>query len=120
MGRVIHFEIPAKSPEKLTGFYKDVFGWTFQKWGDMDYWLTDTGPKDKPGIGGAISKDSKYLKSTVNTLDVSDIHESMESIKKHGGKILTEIMDIPNVGKFCYCKDPEGNIFGIMQSTGSM
>ena len=40
MGRVIHFEIPAKSPEKLTGFYKDVFGWTFQKWGDMDYWLT--------------------------------------------------------------------------------
>jgi catechol 2,3-dioxygenase-like lactoylglutathione lyase family enzyme len=56
MPRVIHFEIPADNAERAIKFYSDVFGWNIQKWGPQDYWLVDTGEKDQPGIGGAITK----------------------------------------------------------------
>ena len=34
MNRVIHFEIPADDPEKTIAFYRKVFGWKFQQFGD--------------------------------------------------------------------------------------
>ena len=40
MPRPAHFEIPAENPERAIAFYKDVFGWNFQKWdGPMPYWM---------------------------------------------------------------------------------
>ena len=43
MGKVAHFEIPTSNPEKAIEFYSKVFGWKFNKWGEMDYWLTEAG-----------------------------------------------------------------------------
>jgi hypothetical protein len=45
MGRVIHFEIHAAAPQKLIDFYTALFGWSFQKYGPMDYWVIVTGPE---------------------------------------------------------------------------
>lgn len=120
MGRIIHFEIPSDSPEKLTSFYSEIFGWTYQKYGDMEYWLAGTGDKDKPGIDGAITRRSENVPYTVNTVEVNSIDQARQLIQQHGGQVLSDTMDIPDVGKFAYCKDPEGNIFGILQSTGNM
>src|ERR1043165_2576568 len=40
MPRVIHFEIHTENPERAMQFYKNLFGWQFQKWeGPMDYWV---------------------------------------------------------------------------------
>ena len=44
---VVHFEIPANNPEKLSGFYKNLFGWKFEKMslgeGEQgDYWMIET------------------------------------------------------------------------------
>ncbi|MEO5570309.1 MAG: VOC family protein, partial [Bacteroidia bacterium] len=36
MSRISHFEIPSDHPEKSMSFYKHVFGWTFQKFGEHD------------------------------------------------------------------------------------
>ena len=48
--RIVHFEIPANEPQKLTKFYSDLFGWKFQKAAipGPEYWLCDTG-KEGPG-----------------------------------------------------------------------
>ena len=37
---VVHFEIPADNVERLSKFYKDVFGWKITKapMPDFDYW----------------------------------------------------------------------------------
>jgi predicted enzyme related to lactoylglutathione lyase len=41
---IVHFEIPANNPEKLSEFYKNLFGWKIEKMsmGDMDYWMIET------------------------------------------------------------------------------
>jgi predicted enzyme related to lactoylglutathione lyase len=54
--RVVHFEINANDPEKLTEFYEQVFNWKFEKWkGPMEYWLIMTG-ENEPGIDGGLSR----------------------------------------------------------------
>ena len=56
MPRVIHFEIVAEKPERAMKFYKEVFGWEFNKWnGPQDYWLVKTGEDSQPGINGGLT-----------------------------------------------------------------
>ncbi|WP_244432547.1 VOC family protein [Desulfocurvibacter africanus] len=56
--RVIHFEIPARDPERANAFYSGVFGWDVRKWeGPEDYWLLTTGPDEEPGINGDHAAD---------------------------------------------------------------
>ena len=115
MGRIVHFEMPSDKPEELLEFYKTVFGWSGQKWGANDYWLLDTGNTRNPAINGAISKKNEQLQCVVNTINVDDIAKSISLVGTNGGTVLTEIMDIPKVGKIAYFKDPEGNTFGLIE-----
>lgn len=37
--RVVHFEIGAEDPEKLSEFYKKALGWEINLWPGSDYWM---------------------------------------------------------------------------------
>jgi predicted enzyme related to lactoylglutathione lyase len=116
MGRVIHFEFSSKEPEKAAEFYREVFGWKFDKWeGPLDYWLVTTGDEREPGINGGLGTRGEEPPATVNTIDVKDAKKAMEMIEKAGGKILSPIHAVPGVGWNAYFTDPEGNQWGIMQ-----
>jgi uncharacterized protein len=119
MAKVIHFEIPAEDPEKVGQFYREAFGWEIRKWENQDYWLIMAGPKEEPGVNGAIYKKGQNDK-TINTISVEKIEEAMEKVKKAGGEILGEVIDIPKVGRFIYAKDVEGTPFGILQVSDEM
>jgi predicted enzyme related to lactoylglutathione lyase len=127
MSRVVHFEIHASDPEPLVAFYTSLFGWTFQKWaGPMDYWLIATGPVEKPGINGGLMKrhgkapiPDQPVSSFVCTVDVTSAKASLEKAVELGGTVALPIMPVPGIGWLCYAKDPDGNIFGMMQSDPS-
>ena len=117
MSRVVHFEINADEPERATRFYAKVFGWTVQKWdGPVDYWLLMTGDKKEPGIDGAITPRSDPPEATVMTVDVPSIDECVSNVKENGGTVIVPKMPVPGVGWLAYCKDTEGNTFGMMQA----
>lgn len=113
--KVVHFEIPAENPEKLGEFYKQVFAWKIEQWGDTPYWMAQTGPKEEQGIGGAIYQKSADRNVTVNTISVENLEKYMKLIQESGGKVLGEIMDIPTVGRNVMALDPEGNLFGMIE-----
>lgn len=122
MPRVVHFEIHAADPERAVNFYQTLFGWTFQKWeGPMDYWLIITGPDDQRGINGGLVRrqgeiDGQAVIAYVCTVDVEDVEASVQSAIDNGGQVALPKMPIPGVGWLAYCKDTEGNIFGVMQN----
>jgi hypothetical protein len=122
MSRVVHFEIHAENPQRAIDFYKAVFGWQFQKWeGPEEYYLITTGPDDQPGINGGLVKrrgpiDGTAVIAYVCTVNVSAIDKDVEKIQKSGGQIVVPKMAIPSMGWLAYAKDPEGNIFGVMQN----
>jgi predicted enzyme related to lactoylglutathione lyase len=122
MPRVVHFEIHVGDPERAIIFCEKVFGWTFQKWeGAMPYWLITTGPDDQRGInGGMVPRrgeiDGQAVIAYVCTVDVESIDTSIVTVEKGGGTVVLPKMPVPGVGWLVYCKDTEGNIFGMMQA----
>jgi predicted enzyme related to lactoylglutathione lyase len=116
MGRVVHFEIPSADPEKASGFYRDLFGWQIQDAGvGMPYFLAKTG-EEEPGIDGAIMGNDGTAKTVVNTIGVESLDTTLAKVKELGGQVVTDIMPIPGVGTFAYCKDLDGNLFGVLQA----
>jgi predicted enzyme related to lactoylglutathione lyase len=122
MPRVVHFEIHAGDPDRAVNFYTTLFGWTFQKWeGPMDYWLVTTGPDGQPGINGGLIRrqgeiDGQAVIAYVCTVDVANVDESTQTATSNGAQVVVPKMPIPGVGWLVYCKDTEGNIFGMMQN----
>ena len=125
MPRVVHFEIHAADPARGVKFYEKIFGWTFQKWeGPMEYWLITTGPDDQPGINGGLLPrrgeiDGQAVIAYVCTVDVADLNGSIATVEANGGTLAVPKMPLPGMGWFAYCKDTEGNIFGMMQNDPS-
>jgi predicted enzyme related to lactoylglutathione lyase len=117
----VHFEIHTGDPERAIRFYNSLFDWTFQKWeGPMEYWMVMTGPADQPGINGGLMRrqgeiDGQAVIAYVCTVDVADIDASTNTAVANGGQVVVPKMPIPGVGWLVYCKDTEGNIFGMMQ-----
>lgn len=122
MSRVVHFEIHAGNPERAITFYQKVFDWSFQKWeGPMPYWLITTGPNDQPGINGGLIQrqgevDGQAVIAYICTIDVKSVDDSIGIVEQNGGTVVVPKMPIPGVGWLVYCKDTEGNIFGMMQA----
>jgi len=119
MPRVIHFELTADNPERAVTFFEKVFGWNINKWGgSADYWLVMTGADDVPGFNGAIMR--RTNRGTVTyARDVPSVDEFIQRIVEAGESDITPKMLIPGVGWHAYCKDTEGNTFGIMETDPS-
>ncbi len=124
MPRIIHFEIHADTPERAVKFYQELFGWEFTKWeGPMPYWLIKTGPDGQPGINGgllprrgATPAGELPVIAYVCTVDVSALDDYLKKAQARGGVVAVPKMAIPGIGWLAYCKDTEGNIFGMMQT----
>ena len=121
MPRVVHFEIHAGDPERAVAFYQKLFDWKFQKWeGPMDYWLVITGPDGEPGINGGLIRrqgevDGQAVIAYVCTVGVQSVDDSTATAQANGAQVVVPKMPVPGVGWLVYCKDTEGNIFGMMQ-----
>ena len=55
-------------------FYRDIFGWKFEKWnGPMEYRSVTTGDEKEPGINGGFSRENSQLMPNMNTIGVSSV-----------------------------------------------
>ena len=121
---IVHFEIPGEDVEKLKQFYTGVFGWKIEKApGPMEYWLIRTVPTDdkgmlqRPGVNGGMIKKQNPEHKPVNYIAVESIDESIEKVKKLGGKIIMPKQEVPTVGWIATAIDPEGNQIALLQPT---
>ncbi len=125
MDKVVHFEIPADDLERAQKFYKSVFGWKMDAVPEMEYILIGTVPLDEKGmpaepgaINGGMMKRQSPVNSPVITINVENIEDAMKNVKKMGGKIIREKMQVGDMGYASYFKDTEGNIIGLWQRIG--
>ena len=116
--RVIHFDIPCDDLERAKGFYGTVFGWTFQQWGDVPYWLATTG-KDEPGIDGGFGQRTVPGDTTMNSIGVPDVDAYAQKVVANGGKAAGPRTPLPGIGWLVWCQDTEGNPFGLFQDDPS-
>lgn len=116
VNRPVHFEIPAKEPEKLAKFYTDVFGWQFIKAPipGMEYWLCTTG-SEGAGINGAILPRQNAEHNLTNYINVASVDATIEKATKAGAKVALAKMPVPGVGFVACLIDPQGNMCGLWE-----
>jgi predicted enzyme related to lactoylglutathione lyase len=122
---VVHFEMPYKDEGRVTKFYSEVFGWNMNAMGeDMGkYILAGTTPADEnmmattPGQinGGFFHASEQAGNSPLVTIQVEELNAAIEAVKKAGGEVLNEPVDIPEVGKYVAIRDTEGSRVSLLQ-----
>ena len=125
MNPVVHFEMPYDDRARVAKFYESVFGWKMQQLGEEmgRYVLANTtgvpeGQPKRPGAinGGFFPKKADWPAQHPSVvIAVDDIKASMEKVKRSGGKVLGEPMEIPGVGQYVSFMDTEGNRVSLLQ-----
>ena len=115
----------------MSEFYTNIFGWKTEQLGpEMGNYVVVTtsetdekGHPEKPGMigGGFYQKtDDPDLHHPSVVIAVDDINESINKVKKGGGRILGEPMEIPGIGMYVSFTDTEGNRVSILQPSQDM
>lgn len=123
---IVHFEIPADDPERAAKFYRELFGWTINKWegsaaGGMEYWMVQTVPTDdsgmpaRPGVNGGLMRRMFPGQPPVNYISVENVNDFVRRAERLGAKMLMDKTPVPGMGWFAQLKDPEGNIFAVWE-----
>lgn len=116
MAQVVHFEIPVDDPDRAKDFYRAVFDWKLEGYGDTPYWLASTGDQGGMGIDGALIGRSEVHRSTVVVIDVEDLDDAVERAVGAGAAEVHPKQAVPGMGWSAYVRDPEGNVIGLWQS----
>ena len=126
MNSVVHFEVAADDPQRAKKFYGSVFDWNFAEMSGEygNYIMAHTTETDKEGmpqrkgaINSGIMKKDKTAKNTILTVGVDNLDETLEKVKQSGGKVISEKIEVPNVGMYARIEDTEGNTVSLMQPT---
>jgi len=124
---VVHFEIHAAEPQRLIDFYSALFGWTFTRFGEVEYWVINTGDGSivtgsaghgingglvqrqgaSPQVGGPVAGANLVL-------GVDDVDAVFTKGIELGGVGALPPADMAGVGRIAYLIDPDGNIFGFI------
>jgi uncharacterized protein len=115
---MVHFEIPVNDPAKLSNFYEQLFGWTFNKMpgGDMDYWLIAHKDAGENETMGGLYKRTMGETGFINYFSVVNIDQSLAKATSLGATVVKGKQEIPGIGHFAIVQDPDNNTFAFFQA----
>jgi predicted enzyme related to lactoylglutathione lyase len=119
MNAPAYFEIQADDTNRAVRFYREIFGWKFDKVDGLpiEYWRIETsGPR-----GGLLKRPAKTpspehgTNAFVCSMEVTSFDDMAAKVASHGGKVALPKFAVPGVCWQGYFIDTEGNTFGIFQ-----
>lgn len=125
MNSVVHFEMPYSDAQRVKKFYESAFGWQMKTLGpEMGNYVlaatTESDDNNRPKTPGAINggffpTGSGGVSQPMLVVAVDDIQAAMKKVTAAGGKIVSEPVDIPGIGKYVSFTDTEGNRTNMLQ-----
>ncbi len=111
---VVHFEVQALEPERLQGFYADLFDWQVDADNPIGYGMVDTGTDE--GIRGGIGPAGGGQGGLTWYAQVDDPDAYLRRAEELGGEIVLPTTEVPG-GQVTLAMfaDPEGNRVGLVK-----
>jgi uncharacterized protein len=107
--KIAYVELPSTNVPTLKTFYGQLFGWTFEDFGDEYAAVHDAGLE--AGFNGDPGSQSK---APLVIIEATDIQATFEQVKAAGGTITMPIYGYPG-GKRFHFLDPSGNELAVFQ-----
>lgn len=108
---VVHWEINARDPKALHGFYAELFGWKVNADNPMGYGVVTAGGG---GINGGIGP-AQGIPGVTFYVRVPDLDAALRRAGELGGRTVVPPTHIPNMVTFAVFTDPEGNRIGMVK-----
>jgi predicted enzyme related to lactoylglutathione lyase len=98
-------------------FYKDVVGWTAEPFAGTPMPYTVFKRKGDVGIGGMLQRpaDMPMPPFWAMYIGVPNFENAAAHVKRLGGREISPVIDIPDVGRMQMMADPQGAAFYIMK-----
>ena len=111
-------ELATPNLEESINFYTELLGWEIEGiklQAGMTYNVVKA--QGNP-IGGMMAMPPQTPQGTPamwgSFITVDDVEAVAQKAGKIGAKIVVPVIDIPEIGKFCFIQDPQGAIFAII------
>lgn len=103
-------ELMTTDVEAAKRFYGELFGWSMK---DMpmegiSYTVVRAGGREIGGIMSMPPGAQGMPPTWGNYVTVDDVDETVRKVVELGGSVVAEPRDIPDVGRFCVIRDPQG------------
>jgi uncharacterized protein len=118
-GTIFWTDLTIGNADEVRNFYSEVVGWKFE-FVDMgeysDYsMLTPNTKKTVAGICHATGPNTNLPAQWMIYITVENIKKSIEQCEKLGGKLISELKNYGNAGRYCVIKDPAGAVCALFQ-----
>lgn len=122
IGGISWIDLTINNAQEVRDFYSDVIGLKAQplSMGSYDDYMMKS-PEDNEAQVGICHAKGVNLDLPPQWLiyfNVSDIHSSIETCKKRGGKIITPVRDMGDF-KMCVIQDPAGAVAALITKNTS-
>lgn len=107
---VVHWELQAKDPDKITAFYRELCNWEISE-GKLRNIGAGIGAPE-PITGHIRGADASRV---VLYIQVLKLRESLDKAVTMGGAIAREPFDLPTGQTLAWIDDPEGNRVVLVQ-----
>jgi uncharacterized protein len=114
-GRFVWYDLMTTDPNSAADFYTKVAGWGTQAWEGSPTPYTMWTTHDTP-IGGVVKLAPEMGPTPphwIGYVAVPNVDESAKQAESLGGRVLSQPMDIPEVGRFAVISDPQGAAIAI-------
>jgi predicted enzyme related to lactoylglutathione lyase len=114
-GRPIWYELLTTDMAAAKKFYTKVVGWSTQPFDGSptpyEMWVS---PGGNP-VGGVmtIPAGMNWPPHWVMYIGVPKLEEAIEKVKQRGGSTLSELIEVPNVGRMRTMRDAQGAMFSL-------
>ncbi len=101
-------ELTTTDTQAARDFYAGLFGWTYNKMEDMEYYVIMNGSRPNGGIMPTPEAMAGMPPMWTVYFSVADIDKTVEKVKTTGGNVMGDIMAASGVGRFAIVTDPTG------------
>src|SRR5215471_2394717 len=121
LGRHVWSELMTSDTKGAETFYDKVVGWTSEPFTHSPMPYTRFMRSGGAGVAGLMeTPDGMNMPPFWSMyIAVPDFAEAVAKVKRLGGKELSDVIDVPTVGRMQMLKDPQGAPFYIMQPAPS-
>ncbi|HEY1275724.1 MAG TPA: VOC family protein [Thermoleophilaceae bacterium] len=116
MNELTHFAINAEDTAAAVRFYESVFGWEFERYGEHDFFRSQSAGPATCAIQGRRELIPGVRTTGFEcTIEVDDVDRVAEAVLAAGGRVVMEKSAIPGVGEVVFFADPDGNVAGAIR-----
>jgi predicted enzyme related to lactoylglutathione lyase len=110
-------ELSSPDADASADFYRELMGWSPTEPGPVDqtggYRMFQQDGQNVGGLMGHMQEGQPTVWTTY--VSVADADEVTEKVKRAGGSVVVEPMDVMDLGRMAVYSDPAGAVFGVWQ-----